>query len=776
MKRHGRYTKKPRHIYRSSSRLRRMWIGFWRMSFKKKLFVIGLPVLVFLIVTPLITYALLWRDISDPERLMNRNNTGIELLDINDQAFYSSGTSKPLTRLKLEEMSPYVKDAVISSEDKDFYKHSGVSLRGLVAALYANFTSRDATAYGGSTITQQLVKNTLLTSNKNFFRKYQEVVMAVAVDRQYDKDEILDMYINSVYFGEGAFGIDQAAHSYFGKSAKELSLAEASMLVGILPAPSAYSPVSGDADKAKKQQERVLRRMVEDKKISEADKTAAMAVVLSYAPQVEPTIATAPHFIEMTVAELEKKYGDEAVKRSGYRVKTTLNLAWQKTAEQNVAAQTAINARSGGRNAALVAIDPKNGEIRALVGSADYSNPDWGKFNVAINPRQPGSSFKPIYFAEALNQREITPGTILRDEATNFGGYRPNNFDFRFRGDISVRNALGQSLNIPAVKVMEKLGVSAAVDTAQRMGLTTINQSQDYGLSLALGAAEVKPLEMTNAYAAFANGGRQFATTTIQEIEDKYGEVIYRHNPTAKRVQSEQASYLISNILSDNAARAPTFGSTLTVAGRSVAVKTGSTDNNHDAWTIGYTPSIAVGVWVGNNENEAMRSGGSAMAGPIWRKSITSFLEGTNAEEFIRPSGIVEASICRSNGFRATGNATNTYTEIFLSGTVPTESCGTNTSTSEPVDNNQTDHSSNNDADNDGVKDNKDLCPNTPVGTTVTTNGCPKVTVADTDNDGVLDDVDQCPNTPLVSGKKVDATGCYIPPDNTVPIPPPPVE
>lgn len=516
--------------------------------------------------------------------------------------------------------------------------------------------------------------------------------------------------------------------------------------------------------------------MVEDKKISEADKTAAMAVVLSYAPQVEPTIATAPHFIEMTVAELEKKYGDEAVKRSGYRVKTTLNLAWQKTAEQNVAAQTAINARSGGRNAALVAIDPKNGEIRALVGSADYSNPDWGKFNVAINPRQPGSSFKPIYFAEALNQREITPGTILRDEATNFGGYRPNNFDFRFRGDISVRNALGQSLNIPAVKVMEKLGVSAAVDTAQRMGLTTINQSQDYGLSLALGAAEVKPLEMTNAYAAFANGGRQFATTTIQEIEDKYGEVIYRHNPTAKRVQSEQASYLISNILSDNAARAPTFGSTLTVAGRSVAVKTGSTDNNHDAWTIGYTPSIAVGVWVGNNENEAMRSGGSAMAGPIWRKSITSFLEGTNAEEFIRPSGIVEASICRSNGFRATGNATNTYTEIFLSGTVPTESCGTNTSTSEPVDNNQTDHSSNNDADNDGVKDNKDLCPNTPVGTTVTTNGCPKVTVADTDNDGVLDDVDQCPNTPLVSGKKVDATGCYIPPDNTVPIPPPPVE
>ena len=766
MKRRGRYTK-PRHIYRSTSRSRRLWISFTRLSLKKKLLVLGMPLLAFLILVPLVTYVLLWRDISDPERLMNRNNTGIELLDSNGKVFYSSGTSKPLKRLQLSEMSTSVKDAVISSEDKDFYKHSGVSLKGLVAALYANFSRRDATAYGGSTITQQLVKNTLLTSNKNFLRKYQEVVMAVAVDRQYSKDQILDMYLNSVYFGEGAFGIDEAAHTYFNTSAHDLTLAQSTMLIGLLPAPSAYSPISGDAAKAKKQQERVLRRLVEDGKITEAQKAAALSEPLSYAAVKSDEPTKAPHFVEMVVAELEKKYGDEAVKRSGYRVKTTLNLAWQETAEENVKNQTAINARSGGRNAALVAIDPKNGEVRALVGSADYSNEVWGKFNVAINPRQPGSSFKPIYFAEALNKRLITPGEIIRDEATDFGGYTPHNFDYRYRGDISVRNALSQSLNIPAVKVMEKLGVSEAVDTAQRMGITTVSHDKDYGLSLALGAAEATPLAMTSAYAAFANGGRQYQPTTIQEIDNKYGETIYRHNPTATRVQSEQASYLISNMLSDNTARAPTFGSSLTISGRAVAVKTGSTDNNHDAWTIGYTPQIAVGVWVGNNENQAMSSGGSAMAGPIWRKSLTSFLDGMAKEEFMRPSGIVEVSICRSNGYRATGSAGNTYTEVFMSGTVPTKSCGsTDTPTSStPVETREEQPAASNDDDNEGVKNDKDLCPNTPAGTIVTSNGCPKPTANETlddDNDGVSNAVDQCPNTPLINNKTVDVTGCYV--------------
>lgn len=762
--RQGRYTKKPSRI----RRVRRRWHWFWRLSLRQKLLVIGLPIVALLIIVPLITYALLARDISDPERLMNRNNTGVELLDINDVAFYSSGTSKPLKRLQLSEISTVTTDALVSSEDKDFYKHSGVSIRGLIAALYANVASRDATAYGGSTLTQQLVKNTLLSSNKNFFRKYQEVAMAIAVDRQYSKAEILDLYINSVYFGEGAFGIDEAAKTYFGKEAKDLTLAEASMLIGVLPAPSAYSPINGDPEKAKVQQERVLRRMVEDRKITEAQKQEALAVQLTYAPVEAESISKAPHFVEMVVAELEKKYGEETVKRSGYRVKTTLNIAWQEQAEQIVRDQTAINARSGGRNAAMVAIDPKNGEIRALVGSADYSNEQFGKFNVAISPRQPGSSFKPIYFTEALNQRLITPATIMKDEASDFGGYKPDNFDFRFRGDITIRNALAQSLNIPAVKVMDELGISNAIETAQRMGINTITKEQDYGLSLALGAAEATPLAMTNAYAAFAAGGQQYEPTTIRQIENKYGENMYTNNIRPKRVQSEQASYLISNILSDNSARAPTFGSSLNIAGRPAAVKTGSTDNNHDAWTIGYTPSLAIGVWVGNNENEAMSSGGSAMAGPIWRKSMTTFLGDTRVEEFPRPGGIVEIAICKSNGLRATGSASNTYNEVFLSGTLPTGSCNAAPQTEDDDNEDNQQNQASKDTDGDGVKDNKDLCPNTPSGTTVTENGCPRQTTrpvdpdepVDEDADGVADDVDDCQGTP--TGIEVDDTGCPV--------------
>ncbi len=767
--RQGKFTKRPSHI----RRVRRRWQWFWNLSLRQKLLVVGLPTLAILIVIPLITYALLARDISDPERLMNRNNTGVELLDVNGTAFYSSGTSKPLKLLKLDEISKTTTDALISSEDKDFYKHSGVSLRGLFAALYANVANRDATAYGGSTLTQQLVKNTLLSSNKNVFRKYQEVAMAVAVDRQYTKDEILNLYINSVYFGEGSFGIDEAAKTYYGKAAKDLSLAEGAMLIGLLPAPSAYSPITGDPAKAKTQQERVLRRMVEDGKITDAQRKEAIAVKLSYAPAAESAISKAPHFVGMVIAELEKKYSEETVKRSGYRVKTTLNIAWQEQAEKIVADQTLINARSGGRNASLVAVDPKNGEIRSLVGSADYNNETWGKFNVATSPRQPGSSFKPIYFTEALNQRQITPATIIKDEATDFGGYKPNNFDFRFRGDITVRNALSQSLNIPAVKVMEKLGVSTAVETAQRMGISTINRETDYGLSLALGAAEATPLAMTNAYAAFASGGLQYEPTTIRQIENKYGEAIYTNNARSKRVQSEQASYLIANILSDNNARAPTFGSSLNMAGRSVAVKTGSTDNNKDAWTIGFTPSLAVGVWVGNNENEEMSSGGSGLAGPIWRKSMTAFLADTPAEEFARPGGIVEISVCRSNGLRATGNASNTYKEVFLSGTLPTGSCGTTeqspTPSEDPEPNPETVKK---DTDKDGVEDNKDLCPNTPAGVAVTGNGCPKpvepAPAVDTDKDGVPDADDDCPDTP--AGTQVDSSGCPVPAT-----PPPPV-
>lgn len=722
------------------------------MSRRKQILVIAIPIAAFLILTPLITYALLVRDISDPERLMNRNNTGVQFVDKNDEVFFSTGSNKSLKRLNLDEISDLTEKALVSSEDKEFYNHGGISVRGLLAALYANVLNRDATAYGGSTLTQQLVKNTLLSTEKSFFRKYQEVAMAIAVDRQYSKDEILDMYLNSVYYGEGAFGIDEAAKTYFNKSANELDLAESAMLIGVLPAPGAYSPINGDAEKAKQRQTYVLKRMVEDGKITDADRDAALAQKLAYA-EVSPTdYENAPHFAEMVMSELYDKYGEEKVKRSGYKVTTTLDLNWQKQAEDIVAKQIAVSAAGGGRNAAMVAIDPKTGEVRALIGSADYNNPVFGKVNMAISARQPGSSFKPIYVTEALDEKLVTASSILRDEATDFGGYEPENYDFRFRGDITLRNGLAQSLNIPAVKVMQKLGVDEAVKKAREMGISTIDPKQDYGLSLALGAGEAKPLEMTNAYAAFADGGRQHETALISSIQNKYGETIFRHDAKSKRVQSTEASFIISDILSDNTARAPSFGSRLNIPGHDVAVKTGSTDDNRDAWTIGYTPSIAVGVWVGNNENEVMTSGGSAMAGPIWSKSIQAFLADTENENFAQPSGVTKSAACTASG--------GSYEEYFIKGTTPSKNCQAARNTQPQEEKRDEDEEKVTDTDGDGVADEDDKCPT--VAGPANNDGCPKQdeSTTDSDGDGVIDTKDKCANTP--SGTTVDNQGCPV--------------
>lgn len=684
--------------------MRRKWQDFRSMPRAKKFLYIGGPLLAFLVLTPLITYALLYRDISDPERLMNRGNTGVQLLDTKGEVFFSTSTSTSLKRLKLDDISGHTKKALISSEDKSFYEHSGVSVRGILGAFKNQVTGSNG---GGSTITQQLVKNKLLSNENRFLRKYQEVFMAMAVESRYSKDEILDMYLNSTYFGEGAFGIDEAAKTYFNKEAKDLDLAESAMLVGILPAPGAYSPISGNPKYAKDRQTYVLKRMVEDKKITTAEKDAALAQPLAYAEVKTQSYPHAPHFAEMVLAELDKKYGEEKIKRSGYKVQTTLDSTWQKQAEDIVAAQIAKSASGGGRNAALVAMDPKTGALRALVGSVDYNNPTFGKVNMATTARQPGSSIKPIYVAEAINQKVVTAGTIVRDEATDFGGYKPNNYDFKFRGDITVRNGLAQSLNIPALKVLQKLGVSAAEDKAREMGIDTIDVDHNYGMAFGLGAAEAKPIDMVHAYSAFAGGGRQYETTIIAGIKNKYNETIFRSSAKSKRVQSQEASFIISDILSDNTARAPSFGSRLNIPGRKVAVKTGSTDDNRDAWTIGYTPSVVVGVWVGNNENEVMSAGGSAMAGPIWSKSIQAFLADSPVETFAQPGGVVKASTCKPGG----GN----YEEYFISGTQPANGC-------KPEEKK--------DSDNDGVTDELDKCPN--QGGTVGEDGCPKKEEADT--------------------------------------------
>ncbi|MDN5275014.1 MAG: penicillin-binding protein family, nonfunctional [Candidatus Saccharibacteria bacterium] len=674
MVRQGKYTKKVSLLTRTKRATRRKWRWFKSLSKPKKVMLISAPILAFLVLTPLLTYAYYFNDIADQEHLMNRNNTGIVLTDKNGETIYSTGRAEHRKLIPIEDISPNLKNALVASEDKDFYQHSGFSVTGILRAFYDNIISRQITG-GGSTITQQLAKNTLLSENQTFFRKYQELAVSIAIEQRYSKDQILDMYLNSVFFGGTTFGIEDASQNYFNKSPKDLTLAESAMLVGILPAPNVYSPTLGNPTYAKERQTTVLTRMVTNKYITEQQKQEALAVVLTYAPTKEVNDSEAPHFAEMVLNQLYSQYGEENVLRSGYQVRTTLDLGLQRKLTANINSHISYIQRNGGSNASGVAIDPTSGEVRALVGSADWKNPDWGKVNMVTTARQPGSSFKPVYYSDALAQGIITPATILADVATDFDGYKPQNASRTYSGNVSVRNALSRSLNIPSVKVMQKEGIENAVKAAQRMGITAIDSNKTYGLSLALGAAEAPLLQMTNAYAAFANQGQQYSTTMIQQVNNKYDNTIFKTAEKSKQVLSPEGAFLISSILSDNNARAPIFGSSLTVPGRTAAVKTGTTDEERDAWTIGYTPQLAVGVWVGNNDNTTMLNGGSGMAGPIWVNTMRQALDGTPNTPFTQPSGVIQKPICYSNGGLASGSGTGTYTEFFLASALPTTTC-----------------------------------------------------------------------------------------------------
>ncbi len=633
-----------------------------------------------LIAIPLVTYAYYARDIGNRERLMNRNNTGLVLKDRSGTVFYSSGVRSSTDNVPLSAISDDVEKAAVASEDKDFYHHHGFSVRGTGRAMLDNLLHHNASRAGGSTITQQLVKNKLLGSQKNYLRKYQEVAMAVAVERAYDKNDILDMYLNSAYFGDGAFGIDDAAHTYFAKSAANLNLAESSMLVGLLPAPTAYSPVTGDKALAKRMQANVLRKMVATGKITSQQQQAALNTQLSYSNDAKKGGALyAQHFADMVTDELNKKYGEERVKRSGFTVTTTLDLSMQKTAEQIIKEQVALTTSRGGKNAGLVSIDPKNGQVRALVGSVDYYNKDFGQVNMATALRQPGSSFKPIYYSDAIDRGLVTAATILDDKPTTFGGtYSPHNYDNSYKGKMAVRNALAESRNIPAVQVMQKEGVSNAVKAANRMGITTVNDPNKYGLSLALGTAEVQLLQSTSAYTSFANQGQHYSPVLFTSVTDKYGKTILKpQSPKASKVLSPEAAYIIDSILSDTSARAPTYGTSLNISGHTVALKTGTTNDSRDAWTIGFTPSIVTGVWLGNNENKPMigLAGGSG-AGAIWKRVMTSYLHGKANENFTKPNDIVTIGVCIGTELRADSNSgSGIRTEYFKPGTEPQGSC-----------------------------------------------------------------------------------------------------
>ncbi len=675
----------PHHLTEIRKELKKEAKKFFRIDPSDV--VIGfLAIVAFLVFVPVFTYVYFARDLQSPDTIMNRKDTGVVLLDDKDRPFFTFYQAKYKNVVSLSDIPVLAREAVISSEDKTFYSNPGFSISSIIRSALEDFQS-GSLSYGGSTITQQLVKNSLLDSNKNFLRKYQEIVLASELGRRYSKDQILEMYLNSVYFGEGAFGIEQAAQTYFGKDAKDLDLAESALLAGLLPAPSKYSPLSNDPAQAKINQEIILQKMADQGFITPDEKVKALNEKLSYKP-AQVFSYQAPAFALMVKQELIDKFGEEMISRSGFQVKTTLDLDMQMEAQKVVAHQVANLKGDGVSNGAAVILDPKTGEIKALVGSIDWNNPDFGRINMAATPRQPGSSFKPIIYADALEQKMITPETVLQDTPTTFNQcpnqppplgpsciYKPVDYDHRFWGPVTVRRALANSRNVPAVQVMQKVGVTSALDMAKRMGVTSLGDDPSkYGLSLVLGAGEVPLVEMTEVYATLDNQGQRITPTTIESISDKYGDNVYAYSPSPEQVVSPEVAYILTSILSDPTARHEEFGTAIDTTD-GAAVKTGTTNDFRDAWTLGYTPDLAVGVWVGNDDNQPMDSvAGSLGAAPIFKDLIEKY--SPQKAVFTPPGGLDAVWVCRSNGLKLNeASSSGAVKEYFLPGTEPTGYC-----------------------------------------------------------------------------------------------------
>lgn len=561
------------------------------------------------------------------------------------------------TSIAFEDMGTNIKNATVAIEDSEFYQHGGIRFTSILRALISNIFFPDRIVQGGSTITQQLVKNTLLTQRKTYTRKIKEWVLAIKVDRSLPKEKILEYYLNEAPYGGTVYGIQEASQTYFRKNAHDLTLAESAYLAAIPQAPTSLSPYGKNKQRLEDRKNLVLSRMKELSFITEEEYETAKSEVVEFAPQ-ETTSIKAPHFVFFIREYLEKKYGADVVERGGLKVTTTINYELQEKAENIVKEGALQNAKDwGGSNASLVAIDPKTGQILTMVGSRDYFDKEIdGNFNVATAARQPGSSFKPFIYATAFNKGYL-PETVLFDLPTEFSTtcdvtgkalpgrsqstcYMPENYDGKHRGPMSLRSALAESINVVAVKLFYLAGLRDSLRTAEEMGITTLTDIGRYGLTLVIGGGEVSLLDMTSAYGVFANNGVRNSYSGILKIEDKEGRVLEEFKQTPRQTLPKNSALLISDILSDNEARIPTFGanSALRIPGNEVAVKTGTTNNNRDAWTVGYTPSVAVGVWAGNNDNTPMKKGGVAMAGPIWNRFMVEALKIMPNERFEDPN------------------------------------------------------------------------------------------------------------------------------------------
>ncbi len=581
------------------------------------------------------------------------------------------------TVISFNDMPDNIKEATIAIEDKNFYNHGAFSSLSIVRAAFDDLIHRGNGLRGGSTITQQYVKNALLTNQQTIVRKVKELVLSIEIEQLYKKDDILKLYLNEIPYGTQAYGIQAASKTYFGKNAQELTLPEASLLAAIPNAPSYYSPYGDHVDELIDRQHVILDLMVEQHYISRDQAEAAKKVdVMAEIPDIPRSYAnvTAPFFVKYLEAQLDEQLGNKLVDSGGLKVITTLDLKKQAMAEAAVTKNLPNVKRLGGSNAALVAEDPKTGQVTAWVGGGDFSA---SQVNVANAERQPGSSFKPIVYSTLFAKKSgVTwgPGSTMYDVKTDFGGgYTPKNYSGTFHGVVSIRQALGSSLNIPAVKALYLAGVEDSIKTAQDLGISTLrNKPGDYGLSLVLGSGEVKLSEMTNAYSGFATGGTHVNQLTVLKITDSKGKTIVDNtkaqNP--KRVLDEQAVFELNSILSDKGARSLAFGANyqpLIVPGRTAAVKTGTTENYRDAWTVGYTQSSVAGVWAGNNDGKSMTAAASSISAPIWKDFMVAATKDEPNEPFQAPNGIKQVTLDANTGREVTDGSTKKRTDIFAS-------------------------------------------------------------------------------------------------------------
>lgn len=653
-------------------KLTRLPLRYWYLS---------IPILVLLGAF----YMYILKDLPSPTRLSSKTTPqSSQIFDRNGKLLYTIYTDRNQTFVPLSQIPKSVQQATIAVEDKDFYRHGPIDIRGIIRAAYSTLVHKEL--QGGSTLTQQLVKTTLLTQDRTVQRKIKEILLSFATEILYSKDRILEMYLNQVPYGGTTYGVSSAARTHFGKDIKDVTLAQAAFLAGLPEAPSTFSPFGTHPELGKERQIEILRKMREQKYITPDDEKKAGAEELAF--QKISSVIKAPHFVFYIKDLLIKKYGTEIVAQGGLNVKTSLDLDLQEYAQATVAAEIASVEKYHVSNGASLITNPATGEILAMVGSKDYFEPKFGSVNMTLAMLQPGSSIKPINYATGL-AKGYTAATPFIDKAICFPGqpeYCPKNYDGKFRGVVQMRNALGSSLNIPAVEMLKLNGVESMIATASAMGISTFTDPARYGLSLTLGGGEVMMTDMATAFGVFANQGYRKDLHPILKITDREGKIIeeYKPNPSpifGKKVMSSGIAYIISHMLMDNNARIDAFGpnSELKIGNLPVSVKTGTTNDYRDNWTIGYShgPTYLVAVWVGNNDHTAMSGivSGVTGAAPIWHKLMAHVLDKKTVAFPRQPAEVIGRNVCSTSGLvppaEGTPDRCPTRFEYFVRGTEP---------------------------------------------------------------------------------------------------------